>query len=72
MTLFKLKNAITELMWANIPTFIENLAVSIFKKIKTKFIHSFILRSFIHQWLYSPLLGSGVLFSFVNFFLHSR
>jgi hypothetical protein len=26
------------------------------------------LRSFIHQWLYSPLLGPGLFFSFVNFF----
>jgi hypothetical protein len=29
------------------------------------------IHSFIHQWLYSPLLGPGLFFSFVPF-LHSR
>jgi hypothetical protein len=34
-------------------------------------IRSFI-HSFIHQWLYSPLLGSGLFFQFRNLFLHRR
>jgi hypothetical protein len=34
------------------------------------YIHSFIL-SFIHQWLYSPLLGLGHFFSFVISFTQS-
>jgi hypothetical protein len=29
------------------------------------------LSSFIHQWLYSPLFGSGLIFSFVIFFTQS-
>jgi hypothetical protein len=55
----------------NIALFLEDFPSDKKKNLRERSISQLSDLSFIHQWLYSPLLGPGIFFSFLIFFTHT-